>query len=167
MSDERGLSAKQEAFCVAVEIDGLSQRQAYIKAYGRGNYSDESIDIKACRLAKRDKVRIRLEELRSTVQDRASWSKLDMVKSLKEIAEACKSAVIPIYDKDGELIKEKVDAASRGVAVKAIDTAAKLLGYNAPQKMEVSGAIQVPENIAELTTEELRAIAGITVPECT
>ena len=89
------------------------------------------------------------------------------VKSLKEIAEECKSAVIPIYDKDGELIKEKVDAASRGVAVKAIDTAAKLLGYNAPQKMEVSGTIQVPENIAELTTEELRAIAGITVPECT
>lgn len=149
-----GITARQEAFCVALEIDGLTQRQAYIKAYGRGNYSDDTLDQKASKMAKRDKVRARCEELREKVTERAVWSRLEMIETLKAVADECKDARIPLYNNYGDLVGDKLDASARSVAVKAIDTASKMLGYNAPQKVEHGGTVSIESYLTKVKGEE-------------
>lgn len=137
------LNARQEMFCVALEIDKLSQRQAYIKVYGRGNYSDASLDQKASKLAADPKIRSRCAEIRDKVTDKAVWSKVEMLNDLKGIAAECKSGKVEIHATNGDLLGYRTDAPARGVAVRAIETASKMLGYNAPDKVEHTGTVTV------------------------
>ena len=64
------LTQKQEKF-VQELIKGKSQRQAYKAAYNAKNMADKTIDEKACRLIKQDKVKARFEEIRGKVVKRA------------------------------------------------------------------------------------------------
>ena len=59
MSD---LTPKQEMFVQAL-IAGKSQREAYKEAYNAANMKDETIDVRACELLKKSKVKVRYEEL--------------------------------------------------------------------------------------------------------
>ena len=56
------LTIKQEIFVQRL-IEGYSQREAYKFAYNCENMKDESIDVKASNLFKKDKIRLRYEEL--------------------------------------------------------------------------------------------------------
>ena len=74
------LTAKQEEFAQNI-IKGMSQADAYRSAYDTQRMKDKSIHEKASRLMADDKVRARVEELRSelakpsimTAQDRLEW----------------------------------------------------------------------------------------------
>ena len=56
------LTPKQELFVQGI-ISGLSQRQAYRQAYKADKMSDEAVDVKASRIFKEAKVRLRYREL--------------------------------------------------------------------------------------------------------
>ena len=51
-------------------IEGMSQREAYKKAYN-AKYKDEAIDSKACLLFNSDKVQTRYNELLQKLQDKS------------------------------------------------------------------------------------------------
>lgn len=136
------LTPKQEAFCRYYVLESLTQRQAYIKAYGRGKQSDKVLDIKACNLVKTDKVWVRIKELQETLAKKALWSKEEMINDLRDIAVECKGTLGMLAELDGENVR-LVDTKARAVAINAIKTAGEFLGYKAADKIEASGAIEI------------------------
>lgn len=58
------LTAQQEKFAQAIALEDMNQADAYRSAYNTSRMSDETIWVKASNLAKQDKVRVRIAELR-------------------------------------------------------------------------------------------------------
>lgn len=130
------LTPKQEAFCIAYAVEGKSQRQSYIAAYGQGNKTEKSIDELASRLMNNVKVMSRCEELKAQLAKEAVWEKADMIRDLRRIAEECRDAPIKVISKGNGSI-ESIDSKARSVAVNAIKTASEILGYKAPEKVDI------------------------------
>lgn len=74
-------NARHEKFAQGI-AQGLSQRKAYREAFPNAKkWKDETVDSKACNLAKEDKVSARLQELRDessskavkSAQERKEW----------------------------------------------------------------------------------------------
>lgn len=68
------LTPKQELFVQGI-ISGLSQRQAYRQAYKSDKMSDEAVDVKASRIFKEAKVRLRYRELLKQFSNMSLWSR--------------------------------------------------------------------------------------------
>lgn len=58
------LTAKEEKFCINV-FSGMTYTDAYRDAYDSDNMSDKTINEKASLMAKKDKIRTRIQQLRS------------------------------------------------------------------------------------------------------
>ena len=67
------LTTKQEVF-VQKLIEGCSQRESYRFAYEADNMKNESIDVKASNLFKQDKIRLRYEELKNELKEKAFYT---------------------------------------------------------------------------------------------
>lgn len=57
------LTDKQEKFCINV-ASGMTLIDAYKNSYDAENMGDDTIYVKASELAKQDKIKVRIEELR-------------------------------------------------------------------------------------------------------
>ena len=58
------LTAKQEKFAQAIALENMNQADAYRSAYDTSRMADETIYVKACQLAKKDNIAVRIDELR-------------------------------------------------------------------------------------------------------
>jgi len=88
---ETKLTIKQEKFCQGL-FAGLSQREAYKQAYNAGNMTDTTIDVRACELAKKSKIVVRLAFLVNELKGR------NMVTVERVLAEYTKIAFADIKD---------------------------------------------------------------------
>lgn len=86
------LTAKQEKYVQGL-ISGLSQREAYKRAYDTTNWKDESIDQKASVLLKNVKVRSRYEQLMNEHKDKALWTREKAVEELLFILDFSKKEI--------------------------------------------------------------------------
>ena len=76
------LTTKQEKYVQGL-VAGLSQRQAYIKAYPNARkWNDNSVDSRASNLLKTDKVLTRYNELLDEHKEKALWTREDSVNKL-------------------------------------------------------------------------------------
>lgn len=116
------LTAKQEAFCQAI-ADGMNQSDAYRHAYNAENMKPESVNVNASKLMADTKVRLRVNDLKSVLAQKALWTREEAVTELKEIAS---------MGKDGKQL---------GAATAAIKELNAMHGYNEPVKIEHSGSI--------------------------
>lgn len=66
-SNKQVLTQKQENFTQNI-FKGMSQRDAWIGAGYSSNYAVAVIDVNACNLAKKNKIKLRLDELREAVK---------------------------------------------------------------------------------------------------
>lgn len=131
----RSLTAKQEKFIDGV-VGGLSQSEAYRQAgYKVDDMSIESIATASSRLAKKSHILPIIEQRRRELSDKAIWSREQALSMLRDIAE--------------EAVSEKgmTKAQMRGVAVRAIEQANKMCGYNAPEKSELDVNLKRLEDI--------------------
>ena len=91
------LTANQEQFCINLEIKKMSQRAAYRDAYPNNNYTDEALDVKACKLANSDKVKARRKELKNEqlkeIKQEAKWTRDDAHKNLTWLIEMAKEEI--------------------------------------------------------------------------
>lgn len=141
------LTAKQEAFCIGLEIEKLTQRQAYIKAFNPKTSTNKSIDELSSRMAKNVKIQSRREELRDKVEKEAIWSKIEMLRDLKKIKD--EAIGFSTTNENGEVMK--IDASLRSVAIKAIERASKMLGYDEAEKVDNVVRIMIDSDIDELS----------------
>ena len=79
------LTSKEDRFCTLVAVEGLSQRQAYRRAY-TSHASDKAADVSASRLANKAKIRLRLEELRAIVISPAIADRDERLRMWSEMA---------------------------------------------------------------------------------
>ena len=89
MSD---LTPKQEMFVQAL-ISGKSQREAYKEAYNAANMKDETIDVRACELLKKSKVKVRYEELIEEHKQKALYTREEAVNDLIWIKEKAREDI--------------------------------------------------------------------------
>lgn len=83
--DKNGLTAKQEAYAQA-RADGLTQRQAYMKAYDDNGGLDTTKDVNACKLDSNAKVAQRIEQLRQRTRDGAVLDRDSITAMLSDMA---------------------------------------------------------------------------------
>ena len=67
------LTTKQEIF-VQKLIEGYSQRESYRFAYNCSKMKDSTIDVRACELFNNSKVKVRYEELKQELKERAFYT---------------------------------------------------------------------------------------------
>ena len=114
------LTAKQEAFAQAI-ADGMGQAAAYRSAYDAENMKDDSIYPLASKLISSTKIATRVAELKSQLQNKQLWSREMSVKAL-----------IKAY-KEG----------NGSVKVSAVKELNAMHGYNAPQKIDLNGELNI------------------------
>lgn len=111
------LTAKQEAFCQGI-ADGLTQADAYRRAYNAEKMADKTVWEKASALMADGKVSARVAELRNALAQALLWRREDSVAVLAEIARA----------------KEEAPQSARVSAVKELNA---MHGFNEPTKLAV------------------------------
>lgn len=130
-------SEKQEKFVRGL-ASGLSQRVAYREAFPAAKaWKDATVDVKACQLAKDDKVMIRLQELR----EKATSSAIMNATQRKEW-------LTDLIQNNEEETKDRL---------KALDILNKMDGEYT-EKVELNGSVNNP--FEGLTTEELKKMIG-------
>jgi len=113
----QGLTLRQEKFCLAyVECGNASE--AYRQTYNASRMKPQTVNRKAKELLDNGKIAARVNELRAELAKRNIWTREQSVKALIE--------VIRHPDKQTDVI----------AAVKELNA---MHGYNAPDKLEVSG----------------------------
>jgi len=119
MSDKKGMKPEHKIFCHEYIYDWNATR-SYKVAYPNQK-SDNSAASNASRLLRNDKVQAYIEEIQKNLEKAAGLSKLMMLNKLNEVIE----------DED----KEYTTQANK---IKAIENVNKMLGYNDPEKSDVT-----------------------------
>ena len=114
------LTAKQEAFAQAV-ADGLTQADAYRSAYDAGKMKAETVQSKASILMANGMVRARVDSLKAALESKGLWTREKSVQALAAIADGAEA-------KANEIV----------AAIKELNL---MHGFNAPSKVEISGAM--------------------------
>lgn len=121
------LTAKQEKF-VQNLVKGMSQREAYRKAYPDNKGSDEVIDVRACELFKNSKVRVRYEELIEKSMDEAIMTAKERKKWLTEVIKDIQKEEVRVKVPEGEEIVIGSKNADLNTKIKAMDILNKMSG---------------------------------------
>lgn len=105
------LTAKQEQFCVNLEVKKMSQRAAYLDAYPKSKeWETDTVDENACRLANNSKVLARRKELRGEqleeIKQEAKWTREDAHSNLTWLLERAKREI----EEKGEISSALVTA---------------------------------------------------------
>lgn len=120
MSD---LTQKQEAFArFYVELGNASE--AYRRAYNAENMGQPSIAVEACNLLSEPKIALMVQSLKEEIREQFKMTAADLIRELEEARAAA-------------LHQEKPQAAAM---VAATMGKAKILGLEAPSKLELTGA---------------------------
>jgi hypothetical protein len=116
------MSPKQEHFaqCIA---DGMTQADAYRTAYDASNMKDSSIHVNASKLLADAKVAQRVAELKEKLVTKALWSREMSVKAL-----------VSSY----EVAQSQNNSSGMTGAIKELNA---MHGFNAPQKVDISGEL--------------------------
>jgi phage terminase small subunit len=124
------LTDKQDRFCKEFVVC-MNASQAYRKAFDCSKMKPESVNRKAFELKNTVKIRSRIEELKSNVEEALGISKAKIVKDMVDIFEATK-------DSEDE----------KGVAVQAGRQISKMMGYDAPVKFK--GNLTLDQALSQL-----------------
>ena len=126
---------RHEMFCREL-AKGISQRKAYRAAFPNSEkWKDNTVDARACELAKDSKIIVRLQEL----QEEATSNAVKTATQRKEW-------LSKVMDDDAEYMQNRL---------KACDMLNKMDG-SYTDKLQINGSVNNP--MAGLTTEELKAL---------
>ena len=118
------VTVKQEKF-VQNLIKGMSQREAYKKAYN-ARYKDEVIDVRACELFNSSKIQVRYKELMDQLEDDSIMSAKERMKWLSEVVKNEQKETV-YYQVNGKSTSIE-RTADLNTKIKAIDTLNKMSG---------------------------------------
>jgi phage terminase small subunit len=139
------LTHKQETFCQGI-IDGLTQSDAYRRAYDAENMSDQVVYNKASELMAHGEVRVRIDAIKQQLEE---LQILPRVTRLKVLAEIATRNARKLTDKD------RIKTARDNDVIAAIKAYGDMVGDNAPQKLAIehSGTIDTQKTLADFYTD--------------
>lgn len=148
------LTAKREEFVLGL-VSGLSQRQAYIKAYPRSKcWKPETIDKRASELLKNGEVLGRYNELMKEHADKALWTREEAINDLKWLKEQAKQSILAEKFDNGYVRQGSSTAFIN--AIKELNSLEDIYP-DKTQNINFTGDIKT-NPYDELTAEELRAL---------
>lgn len=145
------LTLKQESFCYAYIENGGNATAAYRKAFGPGKMKPQVLHVKASQLLAKDKVQVRIEELRQKHQKRHEVTVDRVVQELAQIAFS-NAGDFFAWGPDGVRVKasSELTEAQRGVISEVQET-----------KTEKGGTIRVKLSDKQAALEKLGRHLGI------
>lgn len=152
---QRGLTEKQRAFARYC-FSGMSQREAYRKAFPNKKLKDASCDVQASRLLKNVKVQEYLEELRQQAQSDAVLTKRARMEWLSRVVTTPPNAV----DGESDLCQE-MTTSEFGVKcrmpdkLRAVQELNKMDGAYTPEEVKVTTEWSFSSLLKELKSSEL------------
>lgn len=152
---QRGLTEKQRAFARYC-FSGMSQREAYRKAFPNKKLKDASCDVQASRLLKNVKVQEYLEELRRQAQSDAVLTKRARMEWLSRVVTTAPNAV----DGESDLCQE-MTTSEFGVKcrmpdkLRAVQELNKMDGAYTPEEVKVTTEWSFSSLLKELKSTEL------------
>lgn len=117
---EAKLTAKEEKFCLEVatgvdEFDKpISYAEAYRRAYNAGKMKPDTVDVKASQMMAKDKIAVRVRNLRDNIAKKAAITVESLLNELEEARQAALNA----------------ETVQSSAAVSATMSKAKLLGMD-------------------------------------
>jgi hypothetical protein len=123
------LSPREEAFCLAI-VEGLSESDAYRKAYRPQRAKAKTIHEKASRIMGRSKVRARIKELMQPLIEQAQMNRLEWLESLVRII---RSDVRKMFDSSGKAIPITALGPNEAAAIAAFETYENSGGVDGPE----------------------------------
>lgn len=146
------LTAKEEKYVQGL-VAGLSQRQAYLKAYPNSKeWKDRTVDSRASELLKKSNVLGRYNELMSQHKDKALWTREQAVNDLIWLKEQAKKS---IKEQDEGYIRQGTSTAYVN-AIKELN-ALEDVYPDKTQNININGELNNP--FGGLTTEQLARLA--------
>jgi phage terminase small subunit len=146
------LTVKQEKFVQGL-FQGMSQREAYKSAYNAEKMSDGVIDNKASLLAKKDEIRVRLQELQKTVAERNIVTVEWVIENLKQVAERCMQAEPVMIREGNEWVESGEYQFAHAGANRSLELIGKYLGMFT-EKVEHTGKDGGPIQHEDVSLEE-------------
>ena len=135
------MTPKREKF-VQNLIAGMSQREAYRKAYDASRMKDATIDRRASELAQNGEIRARLAELQQEFTARALYTREEAVSDLRWMQEEARS----------DIADNGITKANAPAFLGATKQLADLCGLNV-QKVEISGVDREISKLDELISQ--------------
>lgn len=153
--NRRDLTDKQIKFCRCV-VEGKTLIESYLEA-GYRSESRKASQNKASKLFAEDHIQDYIKELRAESASLSIWTREDTLIKLKTLAEdAIKASRPMMLDKDGQPVLDEdgqpvrgYDPPSAAIAIKAIQQAATMCGFNAPQEVEQKVVVEIPPQLTE------------------
>lgn len=108
------LTPQQEKFAQAIALENMNQADAYRSAYDTSKMGDDTIYVKASELANKDKIAVRIAELRQQTMTPKVMSAQKRREKLTELAQdddpnVAMKAIDLLNKMDGEYV-QKVEA---------------------------------------------------------
>lgn len=137
------LTQRQENFTLNL-FNGMTQRDAWIKAGYSSKYTMAIVDKNACEMANSSKIQVRLAELRKDATSGVVMTVQKRMERLSSIADE------ELFGSSGSI--------TRGSNIQAIAELNKMDGSYAPDKLDVSGEILITPNMRALAAKEMLEI---------
>ncbi|MCL2293791.1 MAG: hypothetical protein FWC36_02845 [Spirochaetes bacterium] len=160
------LTKREEAFINALAIEGLTQRQAYKRAYNCENWKEESIDRKASETLKRVHVLARYNTLLTETQqkdrEKAIFTRDELIADFKHVFKTNlddfnKIAKIKKIDQGKNIMLGRSSAALQRVG----NEIGKILGYHSENIVvddKRKKESELDKRLAAMSLEELKEI---------
>ncbi|MDR1361355.1 MAG: hypothetical protein LBJ18_03595 [Rickettsiales bacterium] len=119
------ITAKQQEFCEAVVFKKKSYKEAFLAAYGQGNYKNDVLIRKASKVAKNQKVLAEIARLRDSILKKVKEKELYTREKWLAEAEAVRELALrgekPNLLAALRAIREKADAAGINIAKSEVE----------------------------------------------
>lgn len=136
------LTAKEDKFCNNV-VSGMTLTDAYKNSYNAKNMGDDTIYVKASELAKKDKIKVRIEELRQIATNEAIMTANERMKLLTEIAKGILKENDTVVTPTGKVVEVEKET-NLTTRMKALDILNKMSGeYTTKLDANLSGDIDI------------------------
>lgn len=133
------LTLQEEAYC-QYRAQGETKRAAWKAAYGQEKINEATLDTRVNRLEKRPEITGRIAEIHREIVEanQAKWNKR-------------REELMELLYTGAKRVAHDPDQGGLGASVKAIGMLANILGWNEPQKLEVSADVpnKVPQAVVE------------------
>ncbi len=148
------LNGKQEKFLKEYLTNGYKGTEAAISA----GYSEKAARTTASKLLKHPLIMERLEGIQEKEEEKFEFTREDMYKKLKKMADGKEEEITRIYDGNGNLIKETRQSLKKD----GTQMLTKFFGFEAPIKMDHTGSFDVETTIdfSGISTNQLKEALG-------
>ncbi len=149
------LTDKEEAFCKAYVLNGGNQTEAWRVANPKSRAKPETQHVKASIMYAQDKVKVRIEQLKAAMSEKAAKKfEITVEQRLKWLKEITEAGLAHYHDGNGELRRENLAAARAAVATMNDMLGVSESDHDKTEPLEIKFTVSAAKGKIETTNVE-------------